>query len=591
MKRRLPSFSLASVGLALALGACTAPDLSPPCPVKADATQAERDAALRQCYGSQSDDPVDTRLKKDVDILFVIDNSVSMSPKQRVLTQNIPKFIQAIEATGANYHVGVVTTDVGTLTAEGVKFQGSEDVRCNSFKGDDGLLQNIPCTSRINPMSADKVGISPEDAVPACNTLCPDPRYVPTDGKRYISKQDGIYNVLAAKDGMGKDSFSLGAENTFKCIALVGDAGCGIESPFEAAKRALDGHLQENDGFLRKDSVLAIIFITDEDDCSVQLSKRAENNPNSTNCAAPNADAPYSCFGIDYRCFARSVTCDTPMNVAGAKMNCVEKPNSYLEPIDKYVKFFSSLRGGDKLVIAGIWSPSVLDFVATDPQKKGQVVIEQNDASTGSFGLNRGWKDKAACYNPAIVPARPDDVKKGFIGQAQLRLSSFIRRFAPDNREESFNICDTDNYAQALGKISDKISNKARAYCLGVNPKVVNGKPVCVVGEVDANSPNASPDTLFPVCGGSATSACCQAWAAADSPKLDDPGIRAACAGEAATCFCALPATIDTATGKPKNCADTAVAGVWYKGGADPTPGKVVNFKCSGTRPLAAPTM
>lgn len=67
----------------------------------------------------------------------------------------------------------------------------------------------------------------------------------------------------------------------FACVAQVGIGGCGIEQPLEMALRALtpsdsdlgflDGPGQGdrfNDGFLRDDSLLAVIALTDEDDCS-----------------------------------------------------------------------------------------------------------------------------------------------------------------------------------------------------------------------------------------------------------------------------------------------------------------------------------
>src|SRR2546421_12497498 len=54
----------------------------------------------------------------DVDILFVIDNSLSTSDKQTVFAQNFPRFVQALDAfpTGRpNVHIGVVssTVDIG----------------------------------------------------------------------------------------------------------------------------------------------------------------------------------------------------------------------------------------------------------------------------------------------------------------------------------------------------------------------------------------------------------------------------------------------------------------------------------------------
>lgn len=568
MNRLTFTRALAGAGLALSIGACTAPDLTPPCPIPADADEATRKKIVAECFGGEINNVVETKLKKDVDILFVVDNSTSMTPKQRVLATAIPQFIQAIEKFGSDYHVGIVTTDVGVAPNLNGTFSSNRMVPgCGRYAGDDGALQNTPCTNRT--------GVSAE-TTNACGTLCPDAKFVPT-GARYIEKKGTVYNVPSMKDGMGNE---IGPQRTFQCIALVGDGGCGIESPLESAKRALDGHLNENSGFLRSNSVLAVIFIGDEDDCSVQISRRSEMDPSTMNCATNmSPDAPGGCFGLDFRCIARSVECYgannayQPMTVAGTKTNCKEKPNNFLIPIQQYVNFFSALRPAEKLVLAGIITPSILD--AQTGNGNGKLIVEQNAAGeAGTAGLVRGYKANAACYNATqMVPMEDSD--KGFIGQAQLRLSTFLRRFA--NRSES-SICDTANYPAALQVIADKINNASAVNCLAATPKRnTSGAPICIVGYVDENTPNATPDTTLPQC----SAGCCAAWKNAASPALTDPldtTLLNGCKAEKADCFCAEP--------NPK-CPETAVAGVWRvldqttMKPVQPPSGKVVNFRCA----------
>ena len=61
--------------------------------------------------------------------------------------------------------------------------------------------------------------------------------------------------------------------DVFTCIAALGQEGCGFEHQFAAITRALGADGQpapvENQGFLRRDAYLAIVMITNEDDCSV----------------------------------------------------------------------------------------------------------------------------------------------------------------------------------------------------------------------------------------------------------------------------------------------------------------------------------
>src|SRR3954465_3005969 len=99
MSRRLivHSLSLTGLGLALAMGACASPQVGNPCPIPDNATPAQRNAALRNCLGQVRDMVVGSRGKKAGDILFLIDNSPSMTPKQKALAQNIPLFIKTID--------------------------------------------------------------------------------------------------------------------------------------------------------------------------------------------------------------------------------------------------------------------------------------------------------------------------------------------------------------------------------------------------------------------------------------------------------------------------------------------------------------
>jgi hypothetical protein len=67
----------------------------------------------------------------------------------------------------------------------------------------------------------------------------------------------------------------------FQAQVAVGTAGSGREQPFEAAKRALEKTTGHNAALLRPGARLAIIFLTDEDDCSGPFDASIDN---STDC-------------------------------------------------------------------------------------------------------------------------------------------------------------------------------------------------------------------------------------------------------------------------------------------------------------------
>ncbi len=518
----------------------------PPVTCKLDptASAADQSKMLDECMATQLSTVVlDSRARTNLDVLFLVDNSPSMSPKQSALAKSIPGFMKLLDATGTNYHIGITTADVGTQRSPGVPWGGNLG-KCETYEGDDGVLQNVACSTR-NDTTA--------DAKNACATLCPDSKFVPNDGRRYISKTDGVTNVPVARalDPMTGKMVDTGPTKAFQCMALVGDSGCGIESPLEGAKRALDGHRVENSGFLRSDSTLAVVFITDEDDCSVQLAQRAQLDPMTRDCDPAQPDSA-DCYNIDFRCFARSVQCNESMLTTGVKTGCVERPSNFLTSVDTYAKFFNTLRPKEKLLVSGIWTlPSVLSG--------GRVELAKSGGTTSAY-LNRAGGAGASCRyagNSAIF------------GQAQLRLSKFASQI-PGSTETS--ICDIDNYPAALSQVASRVATKLTASCLTTPPSRSSmGKPLCVVGDVDEQTPTAPPTTLFGTC----SSDCCNAFATSSQPTPQDPAIAAACAAETAeACYCAQPSQAANV------CTGGAVVGVWRKGGTPPPVAKVTSFRC-----------
>lgn len=183
-----------------------------------------------------------------VDMLFVVDNSRSMQEEQDVLARQIR--VMALELLNPSpapdgtpgvavedLHIGIITTDLGT---GGHMVPTCED----PAHGDRGRLQNV---GRLH-------GCQPEYRAMSCDTdECPwldHSRELPDDGR---------------------DPDNPPIWEDFACIATLGTGGCGFEQQLEAALTALTVRSEvggPNEGFLRADSVLAIVFVTDEDDCS-----------------------------------------------------------------------------------------------------------------------------------------------------------------------------------------------------------------------------------------------------------------------------------------------------------------------------------
>jgi hypothetical protein len=184
-----------------------------------------------------------------IDILVLVDNTGSMAQDQQALTQRFPDLLEELvhptdrDGDGAvdhravtDIHLGVVTPDVGaggwTLGS------GCDD---EPSVGDDGCLHH--------------------DGTTVLGTCSPTfPTWL-----TWRSVDEATYAVRDLADD-------------FTCIAMIDDGGasptlgCGIEQPLESLRRALTTQQAAggcNEGFLRPDSLLVLIVLTDEDDASI----------------------------------------------------------------------------------------------------------------------------------------------------------------------------------------------------------------------------------------------------------------------------------------------------------------------------------
>jgi hypothetical protein len=193
------------------------------------------DGAVTRCEASQV---VPAAVKTD--ILFVIDDSGSMSQEQASLATELGGFIQALaSAPVANeFQIGVTNTSV-----EGAP---------NSS----GVTQKSYGTS------------SPSSGVPypagALVAIARDSFGTVVPGKLVWTQADGFGGARILTAG----SPTLVAD--FTANVLVGTNGSSKEQPFRAARLAVTDRIADgtNAGFLRPGARLAIVFLSDEDDCS-----------------------------------------------------------------------------------------------------------------------------------------------------------------------------------------------------------------------------------------------------------------------------------------------------------------------------------
>jgi hypothetical protein len=184
------------------------------------------DGALERC-----EDTVVIPSAVRTDILFVIDDSGSMSEEQANLRANLSSFVQALaSAPIANeFQVGVTTTSV-------LDFDGSAEYPTP------GVSAGVPYPAGALVAIDQTGGITPGDFV-------------------YQNGFGGTRILAAGSPSLVQD---------FEANVQVGIVGTGKEQPFLAARLAIEKSAEGdvNAGFIRPGARLAIVFVSDEDDCS-----------------------------------------------------------------------------------------------------------------------------------------------------------------------------------------------------------------------------------------------------------------------------------------------------------------------------------
>lgn len=273
--------------------------------------------AVSPCTRSSVAQSLRVQYVDSVDLLFVIDDSGSMEDEQRALRREIPRLVSAL-ASGdrdgdgvrdfrpvRSLQVGVVSTDMGTGAATPGAY-GS----CRRGNGRDGVL-----------LRAD-----------ACGGSTP-----------YFTSAPGMD--------------AAGFVESVACATNLGIGGCGLEQQLEAALKAvtpatpvawtapgyvpprfldpdtgafvLPGHaLGANSGFVREGSVLAVVIVTDEEDCSAADSSIFSGDPSAA-----------ARFGSD------------------AQLRCTrfaDRSAGVLHAIERYVDGFAGLRPEPGLVVFSV---------------------------------------------------------------------------------------------------------------------------------------------------------------------------------------------------------------------------------------------
>jgi hypothetical protein len=430
--------------------------------IRCSALAALAVAALAGCPDRSIDrvDPLQGRVEakdipvninRDLDLLFLIDDSPSMADKQQNLADNFPKFIEVLNSIPGglpNVHIGVATSDMGTQgpvstpptfgPTVGAGLPGA----CSGI-GKDGQLQTYGA---------------------------------PLTGNYIVDTKDPITGAPTRNYDVNK----IDLATLFGQIATGANArGCGFEQHLAGVARALVN--PANGGFLRDNAYLGIIIIADEDDCSLSDFKLLADDANSRNTLGAVQS---------FRCTRFGVLCNqggqdtNQMNQVGTKGQCHPNDGSqYLTKVNDLVDAIKAAKKNDpnpnKIVVAGI-------IGTTDP-----VAVELRPPQPGAAAI------------PALAHSCSYVDRKGGteVADPAIRIKAFLDQFP--NRSTFVPICQKD-LSGGLQQIGDLLKTVIGDPC--IEGKLKNfgttTAPVydCSVSSVANPGTNNAVETIMPEC-------------------------------------------------------------------------------------------
>ncbi|HLK91431.1 MAG TPA: hypothetical protein VKZ18_16150 [Polyangia bacterium] len=421
------------------------------------------------------------KINNEIDILFMIDNSSSMTEMQSKLYDQLPLFMNVLTSipNPPSLHVAVVSSDMG---APG---DSTSSIACTQF-GDSGQFQSMPrgtCT----------------------NTSL-------TAGATFISDADGMPNYTDAN-----------IADVFQCIALLGDKGCGFEHQLASIDRALGADGQpppdSNSNFLRPEAYLGIVILTNEDDCSAppntqlySLNVGGSGQQNIANALGPIAN--YRCNQFGHLCKDPSGTQMAPplkppanaMGTAAAPTldmtDCVSNDSTgLLTPVSQFISDVKALKPDpdNQILVAAITAPAAPYTVAWVPESGGQ------NTQPGEL-----WPEVMhSCGAKGSDDVNPESTMSptdGSFGDPGVRISQFVSAF-PNYVLAS--ICDA-SYASSMQAIATKLGQLITPPCIvGQIQNDSNGNPMCSVIEHLVDGSGNKSDRAIPACSSNGNAAPC----------------------------------------------------------------------------------
>lgn len=391
-----------------------------------------------------------------IDLVLMVDNSRSMADKQKILEAAVPDLVRGlvnpgcVDKTGATVAQPASPTD-DCPTGSQREFKPVLDIHVgivsSSIGGHGSDSCSVKAAATADCGAADNPGQDDRGHLIARTEQCGLPG-AQTSAPTYSNKGFLAWDPSGKLMPAGEKNLDNFIANLGKMVVGTGQIGCGFESQMESWYRFLVDPepydkitvdpskgvievtgtdavlLQQRADFLRPNSLLAVIMLTDENDCSVResgigfyaLQQHLLKNPNTTyflprarqECAANPGDACCrSCSADQKGCPADDLCATKPsLNQLEDALNlrCFDQKRrfgfDFLYPIDRYT--------------TGLLSPTV-------PNRKGELVpnpiyqdLNPADNVTGGRPTDQVFLAGIVGVPWQLIARDQADLKKGF---------------------------------------------------------------------------------------------------------------------------------------------------------------------------------
>ncbi len=438
---------------------------------------------------------------RQLDLVFMIDNSPSMAPKQAKLRDNFPRLIAAlrnpIDGGLPDLRVAIIDSDLGTAGAYASGSCGPKNIGgSTNVYGDMGKFQMIGAR--------------------ACGVASGDALWLEYTNGQPVNFTGDIANV-------------------FGCLAgNLGTLGCGEEHQLQAFEFALAEKNIGNDDqqkMLRAKANLGLVFLSDEDDCSAasndgmfgdfsdlggeSASLRCVTRSGTCNgknlSASPPGYPTDAAFEAPFTsCQARTDAC--PNALDGKTGTDTSRPTS-CSPLRSISRMADEIRGlkdnpDEQIFVVGIFGFPLDEADLANATFKIAPVPNPNIADTQHPQIYDSWP---ICYDPDHQPGNPDpatgfdEIAAGWGATGGLRLSAFIDEFGANGLK--FSICQRD-FSDSMRLIGGGLARKMQNLCL---PEIFTHYAACTANYVipdSAGNDVLDPDVI-PVCDPQTTSYPC----------------------------------------------------------------------------------